>query len=1091
MEGVAAGVPGAAEAAWEAAAGAGAWFAVLCVIGVGCGVAWLGLRAAGLRDRRLGLHTAAFGPGLGLGIASLLTFFCRTFGLPRPGLGSLLAAGALLAAAIAGMEARRRRRSVREEISPPALPVRFPVFVRAVALLMLLVSTGLFLDTLRMVSRTWPEGTWDAVAVWNVRARFLDRDYERAPELLKKVDPVSHPNYPLLVPGAVAAQLAIAGEDPWVSRLTGMVFAVGAGLLVFAVVADSGSLALAAIATALLWGSPMFLKWAGSQCADIPVAYYFLGALAVLGSRLPGRRDGPLPLVLGGVFLGLLAWTKNEGVVMVLLLAGLYGLWRLLDRRASPGKESLGREALALGLGLLPGLLAVLLFKALWAPESGLGTFFQGHAHHGTALDRILSPVRWWVPVREVVKRLVPLGDGATWSLAWPALLAGVGLAVWAQLRFRHAWASFWGACLLLTVASWIPIFAVTPYGQMWHILGSIDRLYLQVFPALIAGLFLRLGWALREKVRGPVQVREVPVGALWLAGVVAAGLALKALLVAEAFPRIWLFMDELLYLMTAYDIAHWGEAGVPHPDAFFYAPLPSLLIAPLFALGLKPPLVYHAALLLFHGLLTSAAVAGWLTLRRLFGTESRLLPVLLVLGPPAYTALALMSEPLFIALYSWFLYFLVRMNQERRSWTAWVAGFLLAGLVLTRFAGYLAAVSLAVGALDAFLRHRQRKDWKLLGLHLQALVPPVAAFVAWRLIAPNVKTAPPMDDPLVLLAVALNFPLELALGAARRFLAQVGYVSLSTFGFALPAAVWLLVRRATPDEVRGEAPDGRREEIRLFLVNVFGFLAGACFIASVFMWYGAIRLPLPRFDMYGRYVEYFAVPLLIVALGSLGLLRERPRARLAVVAGALLLNAVLLLFIPAGFFTASLDNQVAPNSLGIAWFFRIVGRYGTWTRWLLPVLAAALAWGLTSRGRLRHAAAGALLLLVAFNFGIATQESSLNSVGSATYASAVSDFVLAHPEAFAGGIYVDYPEYLRDDGPVTDFASIDRVIADHLDKVIAGREPERYAGKMPVLTWRRLNRPVLAEWPHLTYRIYAADPPAPGSAPIPPVSAP
>ncbi len=1064
--GMPAGLSGATETGWEAAAGAGAWFAVLCVIGVGCGVAWLGLHAAGLRERRLGLHTAAFGPGLGLGIASLLTFFFRTLGLSRPGLVSFLGAGALLAWGIAAWQ----RRSPPAPITPSARPIRSPMFVQVAAVLMLLVSAGLFLDTLRMVSRAWPEGTWDAVAVWNVRARFLDRDYERAPDLLKQVDPVSHPNYPLLVPGAVATQLAIAGEDPWVSRLTGMVFAVGLGLLVFAVVADSGSLPLAAIATALLWGSPMFLKWSGSQCADIPVAYYFTGALAVLASRLPGRRDGPLPLVLGGVFLGLLAWTKNEGVVMVLLLAGFYGLWRLLNRRDYPGGNpggNLGREALALGAGLLPGLLAVFLFKLLWAPESGLGTFFQG-----PALARITSLERWWVPVREIVKRLVPVGDGATWSLAWPALLAGVGLAVWAQLRFRHAWASFWGACLLATVVSWIPIFAVTPYGQMWHILGSIDRLYLQVFPALIAGLFLRLAWALREKVRGPVAVRQVPVGALWLAGVLAAGLALKAFLVAEAFPRIWLFMDELFYIMTAYDIAHWGETGVPHPDAFFYAPLPSLLLAPLFALGFKAPLVYHGGLLLFHGLLTSAVVAGCLILRRLFGTESRLLAVVLVLGPPAYTALALMSEPLFIALYAWFLYFLVRMIQERRSWTAWAAGLFLAGLVLTRFAGYLVAASLVVGAVGSVLQ-RRRRDRRLLWLHLQALVPAVAAFVAWRLIAPHVKTAPPMDDPLVLLAVAVNFPLELALGASRRFLAQLGYVSLSTFGFALPAAIWLLVRRADPDE----AQDGRKEDIRLVLLNVFSFLAAACFIASVFMWYGAIRLPLPRFDLYGRYVEYFAVPLLVMAFGALTLLRERPRARLALTLGALILNAVLLLFIPEGFFTASLDNQVAPNSLGIAWVFRVVGRYGTWIRWLLPVFAALLAWGLTSRGRLRHAATGALLLLVAFNFGIATQESSLNSVGSAEYASAVSDFVMTHPEAFAGGIYVDYPEYLREDGPVGDYASIYRVMADHVDKVISGREPERYAGKMPVLTWRRLDRPVLAEWPHLTYRIYAADP--------------
>lgn len=1040
----------------------GGGFAFACVIGVGCLVAGVGLHAAGLRGRRLGLHTAAFGPGLGMGIASLMTFFSRTLGLPRPGVAAFLGLGALLAGVVALVA--RRRRPAREEIPAQAPPARAPLFVQAAAVLMLLVASGLLLETFRVVSRAWPEGTYDAVAIWNARARLLDRGYEHAPELLKRSEPYGHPNYPLLLPGAVATQMALGGkEDPWVPRLTGFAFAAGIGLLVFAVVADSGALWLAAMAAALVWSNPMFLKWSGSQCADIPVAYYFLGSLAVLASRLPGRRDGPpLPLLLGGAFLGFLAWTKNEGVVMVLLAAGLYGLWRLLDRERRQVR-TLGGEALALAAGVLPGLLAVFLFKRLWAPGSGLETFFRGDA-----LERMMSLERWWVPVREVVQRLVPFRAGFGWSPVWPVLLAGVGLAVWAQLRVRRPWASFWGGCLLATVASWIPIYAVTPYGQMWHISSSLDRLYLQVFPALVAGLFLRLAWALGERVKGPARVPRIAVtGAVWwLAGVLGVSLAVKTHVVATYLPRIWLFWDELFYTMTAYDIAHWGERGVPHPDAFFYPPLTSLVIAPFYALGIHPPLIYHLGLLLFHVFLASAVLAAVLLLRRLFGTDSRLLVAVLALGPPAYTALTLMSEPLFVALYTWFLYFAVRMVQDRRPRDAWAAGLLLAGLVLTRFTGYLVAGSLVLGAAWELFRTRDRRTvW----LHAQALIPPVAAFLAWRRIAPHVKTAFPMDDPLVLLGVLVNFPLELALGAARRFGAEVGYVSLSTFGFALPAALWLLAR-----------PRERGRDVPFFLLHVLSFLATACGVAAVFMWYGAIRSFLPRFDMYGRYVEYFAIPLLVAAFGALVRLRE-PAAlgsRVALAAGALVLNAVLLLFIPERFYVNSLEmNQVTPNSLGIAWLLALVDGLGLWSRWLVPVLAAFLVWGLTAQGRLRQGTAAALVALTVANFALAVRETSIPSFGSATYASVVSEYVTAHPEAFADGIYVDYPEYLRDDGPVRDYSTVYRVMTDHPEKVIAGREPGPYVGKMPVLTWRRLDRPVLAEWPHLTYRIYAADP--------------
>lgn len=1040
-------------------AGVGAGFALLCVIGVGCLVARFALHAAGLRGRRRDLHTAAFGPGLGLGIASLLTFLCRTFGLPRPGLLAFLAAGALLAAISAWR--RRPPRAVLEQTPPPRRP-RPPFFVRIAALLMLLISCLLLLETFRAVSRAWPEGTWDAVAIWNARARLLDRGYDRAPEILKELEPYGHPNYPLLVPGAVAAQSEIAGvEDPWVPRLTGLAFTVGIGLLVLAVVADAGSLPLAAMAAALVVGNPMLLKWSGSQCADIPVAYYLLGAVAVLASRLPGRRDEPLPLALGGAFLGFLAWTKNEGVVMLLIVAGLYGLWKLLGRQ----HRGLGREALAFASGALPGLLAVFLFKRLWAPESGLQTFFRGDA-----LERVTSLERWWTPVREVVQRLAPVRDGFGWSPVWPLLLAGVGLAVWAQLRVRRPWASFWGACLLATVGSWIPIFAVTPYAQMWHISGSLDRLYLQVFPALVAGLFLRLSMALGEKVRGPARVRSVSVPAgLWLAGALGLSLAVKTYVTATYLPRIWLFWDELFYTMTAYDIAHWGERGVPHPDAFFYPPLTSLVIAPFYALGIHPPLIYHIGLLLFGVMLSSAVVAAALLLRRLFGTDSRLMAAVLVLGPPAYTALLLMSEPLFVALYTWFLYFLVRMLQDGRPRDAWAAGLLLAGLVLTRFTGYLVAMSLVLGGAVAAWEALRTRDRRTVWLHARALIPAAVAFLVWRRIAPHVKTAAPMDDPLVLLAATVNFPLELALGAARRFFAEIGYVSLSTFGVALPAALWLLFR-----------PRPRDRTVRLFLLHLLSFLATACALAAVFMWFGAIRSPLPRFDLYGRYVDYFAIPLFVAAFGALVRLREPGSvgSRVALAAGALILNAALLLFIPERFYVGSLEqNQVAPNSLGIAWLFALVAGLGTGGRWLAPVLAALLLWGLTSRGRVRHAAAAALVFLAVANFGLAVRATSIQSFGSATYGSVLSDYVTAHPEAFAGGLYVDYPEYLREDGPVGDYATVYRVMADHPGKVIAGREPGPYVGKMPVLTWRRLDRPVLAEWPHLTYRIYAADP--------------
>jgi len=461
------------------------------IAAAGCLLAALGLRAGGVRGWRCLRHALGFGPGLGLGLVSLYFFFKQLVGLDQPGLGELLLVTAGSASALVAWQ--RWRPPSLTDAAPGA--AREPLALRATAVLALLLTGAGLLVSYRVLSTSWPDGTWDAVAIWNVRARFLERADGSVPELLKAIDRTSHPNYPLLLPGAVATQLVLAGEDDsWVPEVTGLAFLIGLGLLTFAVVADSGLLAYSALATALLWGTPMLLKWGGAQCADLPLSYFFLGALAVLAAQIPGRAEhaerGPARLspLLGGVFLGLLAWTKNEGVLMALTLLGLYAVWTW--RFVARGRER-WRPLAGFAFGALPGMAAVFLFKHLWAPESGLHTFLQG-GH----LDHLLSPERWWIPTREILSRLAPVSRSHGWGLVWPALELGLLLACVLHWRARRPWASFWGAVLLTTVLCWIPIYVSTPYDQRWHIEGSLDRLLLQLYPAVICGVFLRLGVA-------------------------------------------------------------------------------------------------------------------------------------------------------------------------------------------------------------------------------------------------------------------------------------------------------------------------------------------------------------------------------------------------------------------------------------------------------------------------------------------------------------------------------------------------------------------------------------------------------------------
>jgi hypothetical protein len=1062
------------------------WTTVL-ISAAGCLLAAVALHAGGVAGWRRFRYALGLGPGLGMGVVSLVLFFGRLIGLGRPGLIELLLVFSGLAA-VPFAWSRRRTRAAPDGDAPA--PIRPPIVLRAAALLVLLVAAAGAVESYRVLSRSWPEGTWDAVAIWNVRARFLERGYEDVSTLFKQVERSSHPHYPLLLPGAVATQFVIAGEDDdWVPEATGLAFLLGLGLLTFAVVADSGLPAYAALATAMLWGTPMLLKWGGGQVGDIPLSYFFLGSVAALASQLPARAPGNrlprIPPILGGVFLGLLAWTKNEGTLMTLLLLGLYAVWVLIFGEGGPRgwkNWKRWRPLIGFGIGAAPGMAAVFLFKGLWAPESGLDTFLGGEV-----AARVLSLERWWIPVEEILKRMLPFKESYGWGLAWPALELGVLLVAWIHWRARRPWTSFWGAAMLVTVLSWIPIYVVTPYDQRWHIAGSLDRLLLQIFPAVIAGVFLRLATAAAGDVgnAGDTQTEEAqprrfrlpslrPAAFLpALLGISLTAVAVKIAAVLLAVPSIWLMPDELLYTVTAWDFAHWGAPGVPHPDFLYYPPLASLLIAPLHRLGLvglAPPQVYTLSLILFNVLLTSTVLAAYLLLRRLYGARSRLLPVLLALAAPC-TALVLMSEPLYITLFVWLLYVYVRMLQDRKVSDHLAAGLLLAAMVLTRQVGLFVLAAVAAAAV-ADLALGGPETRRKLRLYAWTIVPPVLATIGWRLIAPELKGGGGSNLPYFL-AVAVATPVKLVLGSARRLVSEIGYVSLTTYGIALPAMLWGLFRR------------GGNTHRRLFSGVILISLVLTASASAVFMWYARFRY-LPRYDVYGRYVDYFAIPVLVLALGTYWEMRRdaSDRERWALAAWTFVLNAAFLLVIPARFFPESLKSQIAPNSLGIAWLLEMVRTFGPGIRWLLPPTAALLAALLASpvylaRRGVRYAVAGGLAALSLFNFVAGAREVSVQSHGSKQYASGISDYITANPGLFANGLYLDYPGigYRRSEPPemAAQHAFVYRVLADHVDKVIAGAEPERFHDRMPVLSRRAFpGWRVLAEWPFVQYRIYA-----------------
>ena len=206
-----------------------------------------------------------------------------------------------------------------------------------------------------------PEGTWDAWAIWNARAAFLAQPTETW--RLGFDSALAHPDYPVLLPGAVArAWVFVGSQATWIPALVAVAFTVATALVV------TGSLwttygPVMGIAGLALLMTPEFLFLGTAQIADVPLAFFAVTAVAVVATRPPIRSSS---FVLAGFACGCAAWTKNEGLVLaaswLVLLAGSTG-WRL-------GRSAAGNAAADLAIGAGPFLVLLAVFKLVLAPPN-------------------------------------------------------------------------------------------------------------------------------------------------------------------------------------------------------------------------------------------------------------------------------------------------------------------------------------------------------------------------------------------------------------------------------------------------------------------------------------------------------------------------------------------------------------------------------------------------------------------------------------------------------------------------------------------------------------------------------------------------
>ena len=370
----------------------------------------------------------------------------------------------------------RRRRRLKFDIAQPSdsALTKFPRILLIIAFAVSICVAAYALLG-RVIAHPHGDG-WDAFAIWNLHARFLFLGESHWRDGFSNLIPWSHPDYPPLLPSAIAHFWTYLDTDATaIPAALSLGFTVATATFLYASLAINRGHNSAMLGTLTLLATPFFIEQGAAQYADIPMAFFFLAALVLLNQ---GESIGSLRLLaLSGLAAGFAAWTKNEGLLFLLSAIIGQGLSLLLDKR-SLGPRRVGR-LIAFCCGAAPLLLVILWYKHFLAPPGDL------FASPSSMVGKMTTISRYWVILQWYGKEL--LRFGGWWiiplTVALPVLYFVFGRGQSDQyLTARHA--SIW--TLGLTLAGYFAIYVITPNELYWHLRFSLNRLFLATWPCAI-----------------------------------------------------------------------------------------------------------------------------------------------------------------------------------------------------------------------------------------------------------------------------------------------------------------------------------------------------------------------------------------------------------------------------------------------------------------------------------------------------------------------------------------------------------------------------------------------------------------------------
>jgi len=343
----------------------------------------------------------------------------------------------------------------------------------------------LILSMLYFILRSFnnPHGTWDAWAIWNMRARFIFRGGSNWLEAFSNIYAWSHPDYPLMVSSNVARIWNYVGSETVIGPiLIAFLFTYATVMLLVSSIAYLRSHSHGLLAGLVLLGITYFTKQGISQFSDVPVGFFILATvvLVFLYNTLPERN---LSFVfLAGLMAGFSAWTKNEGFLFIIsfLIAHFIVIF------TKKGWKPYLTDMVSFLAGLLPILTLVIYFKIQIAPSNDLlsGQEIKLTMVRLVDFSRYLIIGKWYFT--EFLDIFLQNGSIIVFIFCF--------LFLKFSLPEKYKTSIFILVLMyFIMLSGYFMVYVVTPKDLVWHLDTSLKRLFLQLMPAALFTFFIVL----------------------------------------------------------------------------------------------------------------------------------------------------------------------------------------------------------------------------------------------------------------------------------------------------------------------------------------------------------------------------------------------------------------------------------------------------------------------------------------------------------------------------------------------------------------------------------------------------------------------